>query len=403
MLSICRFFVVILLLETKQQISNKMRTTKEPIRLRWREISNGNKSLYLDIYVNGIRKYEYLHLYLIPERTRKDKETNIKTMQLAEAVRSQRIIEVQNGRFGFQRGRSQTDFFAYTEKIIKKKARTGSTNHYNYSSMLIHLQNFCGRSTLPFSEVTADFADGFCDYLRNAKRLNRYKDKEKQKITMPSLRPNGQLLYWSKFKAVIKQAIKDGIIQTDPCINVEGIKGEHSERIYLTIDELRRMITTKCRDDIAKRAFLFSCLTGLRKSDIERLTWGEVSHEDGYWRITFRQKKTGGLVYMDISDEARSFMGEQRESTDLVFSPFHYSDKMNLKLQQWALESGVSKHITFHSARHTFALLLLDQSTDIYTVSRLLGHTDVRTTQIYAHILDEKKRDAISNLPSLYD
>jgi site-specific recombinase XerD len=106
---------------------------------------------------------------------------------------------------------------------------------------------------------------------------------------------------------------------------------------------------------------------------------------------------------MDISEEARSFMGERGKDSDLVFSPFHYSDKMNLKLQHWALSAGVNKRITFHSARHTFALLLLEQSTDIYTVSKLLGHRDVRTTQRYAHILDDKKRQAIDRIPSLHD
>ena len=95
-------------------------------------------------------------------------------------------------------------------------------------------------------------------------------------------------------------------------------------------------------------------------------------------------------------------MGERGADDDPVFDPFNYSDKMNLKLQHWALAAGVNKRITFHSARHTFALLLLEQSTDIYTVSKLLGHTDVRTTQIYAHILDEKKRSAIGKIPSVF-
>lgn len=378
-----------------------MRKTKEPIRLRSREIKNGNKSLYLDIYIGGTRKYEYLHLYLVPEKSRKDREANIRTMQLAEAVRSQRIIEFQNGRFGFQSTRDQTDFFSYAEKTVEKKSKSGLSGTQNYSAMITHVRNYHGKDQLPFREITPEWAEGFCTYLKTAKKLNRYKDK--RDVPLQNLSQNGKHMYWVKFHAMVRQAVKDGIIQNDPCKNVSGIKQQESERVYLTIDELRRMIGVECRDDVAKKAFLFSCLTGLRKSDIERLTWGDISKEGEYDRITFRQKKTKGLVYMDISKDARSIIGERGKDTDLVFYPFHYSDKMNLKLQHWALASGVNKRITFHSARHTFALLLLDQSTDIYTVSKLLGHTDVKTTQIYAHILDEKKRSAIESLPSLFD
>ena len=398
MSSFCCYFVA---RKKQSNTSNKMRKTKEPIRLRQREISNGNISLYLDIYINGVRTYEYLHLYLIPEKTKKDKETNQKTMQLAEAVRSQRIVEYQNGRFGFQAGRLQTDFFSYTKKLAAKKSKTGSTNHYNYTSMLNHVQAYARKDRLPFSEITPQWAEGFSLYLQDAKRINRYKDKTKP-VSLPPLSRNGQHLYWVKFRAVIRQALKDGIIKDDPCMNVEGIREQQSERVYLTMEEIRKMIKFPCRDEVAKRAFLFSCLTGLRKSDIERLTWSDVSQSDGYWRITFRQQKTKNMVYLDISEEARAFMGERGEDDDPVFDPFNYSDKMNLKLQHWALAAGVNKRITFHSARHTFALLLLEQSTDIYTVSKLLGHTDVRTTQIYAHILDEKKRSAIEKIPSVF-
>ena len=156
-----------------------MRKNKEPVRLRSREVSGGNRSLYLDIYCNGERKYEYLRLYLVPEKTRKDKEENIKTMQLAEAIRAQRIVEFQNGRFGFHSPLSDADYFAYAERIIERKKSSGtSTSYYSYMSMLLHLRQYHKKSRLPFREITKSWVEGFVEYLRHANYINKFKDEE---------------------------------------------------------------------------------------------------------------------------------------------------------------------------------------------------------------------------------
>ncbi len=383
-----------------------MRKTKDPIRLRRRAVANGNTSLYLDIYVDGKRSYEYLRLYLVPEKNAGERQKNRETLQLAEAIRAKRLVDLQNGRFGFSDGSRHADIAVadYIQAVVDKKKTLDTRSYGSYASMLTHFRIFCGHGKPTFRDVTEEFAGAFADYLRTARRLNTRKGcKPSDNKDMPQLGQNARHLYWVKFKSVLNKAVKDKIIDRNPCSFVGGIGHEEVERVFLTVDELRRMTGVECRNPVAKRAFLFSCLTGLRKSDIEKLTWGEVSQVDGFWRITFRQKKTGGLVYLDITDEARSFMGERGDGkdTDLVFSGFYYSDKMNFAIREWAAAAEVRKHLTFHSARHTFALLLLDQSTDIYTVSKLLGHTDVRTTMRYAHILDQKKRDAVLSLPKI--
>lgn len=382
-----------------------MRKTKEPIRLRRRVIKNGNTSLYLDIYVNGRRSYEYLKLYLIPERNAQDKQKNRETLQLAEAIKSKRIVDLQNGRFGFEDSqRLNISVIDYFQSVVDKMKLTGSHSYGNFLSALSHFKIFCKHRKPTFADMTEQFALDWIEYLQTARRLNTHKDQKKtDNKDMPLLSKNARAMYWMKFKSVLARAVKDKIIFKNPCDNIEGITGEQTERVFLTIDELRQMLDVECTNPLAKRAFLFSCLTGLRKSDIERLSWGDLSRVEGFWRITFRQKKTGGLMYLDISDEAREIIGDRgtHKDSDLIFKGFYYSDKTNFALREWAHAAGIHKHLTFHSARHTFALLLLNESEDIYTVSKLLGHASVKTTQIYAHILDQKKRDAVLKIPKI--
>ena len=152
---------------------------------------------------------------------------------------------------------------------------------------------------------------------------------------------------------------------------------------------------------VLKRAFLFSCLTGLRKSDIQKLTWGEVQKFGKYTRIVFKQRKTKGQEYLDISSQAEKYLGERGNPDDIVFTGFTYGSWTSLELQRWSLAAGVNKNLTFHCARHTFAVLMLDLGADIYTVSKLLGHRFLTTTQIYAKVLDKNKQNAVSLIPDI--
>jgi len=199
--------------------------------------------------------------------------------------------------------------------------------------------------------------------------------------------------------AALKQAVKDGIIPTNPAEGVEGFKqGEH-EREFLTLDELQAAVDAECEIPQLKTAFIFSCLTGLRWSDIQKLVWSEMQHsnEMGHY-IRFRQKKTKGVETLPIPEQAISLLGERKENDERVFKGLKYSAWHNLKLQPWMTRAGISKKITFHCARHTYATLQLTLGTDIYTVSKMLGHKDLKTTQVYAKIIDDKKTEAASKI-----
>ena len=147
-------------------------------------------------------------------------------------------------------------------------------------------------------------------------------------------------------------------------------------------------------DPIVKRAALFSALTGLRHSDIQKLTWAEIEEFNGGYRLNFTQQKTKGVEYMPISKQAYQLCGERKDDELLVFAGLPDPSWISKPLERWIKQAGITKHITFHCARHTFATLQLASGTDIYTVSKLLGHTNVKTTQIYAKVVDEKKEKA---------
>ena len=140
-------------------------------------------------------------------------------------------------------------------------------------------------------------------------------------------------------------------------------------------------------------------MTGLRFSDIEKLVWSELEYIEGNgYFIQFRQQKTDGEEMMPISEQAYSLLGERKEPTDKVFKGLNYSAYSNKDLAKWIGAAGITKDITFHCFRHTFATLQLSNGSDIYTVSKMLGHRDLKTTQIYAKIISQTKRDAADRI-----
>lgn len=361
-----------------------MEYKKEPVKLRQRKTSKGLTSLYLDIYSRGRRKYEYLHLYLIPEKNRQDKEKNKQTLRLAEAVCAKRIVEIRNHEFGFMNDTSEVLFFDYFQTLCD--TRNGDKNSGTkciWESCLKHMKMY-EKKEITLANIDSRWIDGFKEYLSKS-----------------NLSINTQWLYFSKLRAALKKAYNDGILMRDVLRGISSVKKAETTRMYLTLDEMRVLADTECNNDVCKRAFLFSCLTGLRKSDVENLTWADVHEQGEFTRIVFRQQKTKGQEYLDISKEAVMLMGDRKQNSTHVFELAVSDVKINRVIAKWVKTAGIDKKITFHCARHSFATLMLDTGTDIYTVSKLLGHSDVATTQIYAKVLDKNKQAAVANMPKI--
>lgn len=373
---------------------------KEPVRLRQRKQDTGNVSLYLDIYVQGKRTYEYLRLYLIPEKSRADKEKNRQTLQLAEAIRAKRLVELREGTYGFNhRQLSNVRFFDYFRIVMSQKRKKDSMSSYGlWNCLYRYLKGFEKRENITFAEITPEWVKGFKAYIDKA---NAFMLDERERNENRPLSENTKFAYYSRLKTLFNHAIKDNIIQSNPANGLESFRAEEGTRMYLTVQEVKKLAATECKNDCIKKAFLFSCLTGLRKSDILRLTWNEVHQQGDFTRIIFKQKKTSGLEYLDITAEAADLMGERKEPESTVFRGLLCTHRTNQILKEWVKEAGIDKDITFHCGRHTFATMMLDLGTDIYTVSKLLGHRELATTQIYAKVIDKNKQAAILKIPSV--
>ena len=387
---------------------------KEPVRIRFKQLSNGSQSIYLDYYtgdvirkenyVGGKRKYEFLKLYLIPERTREDKAKNEATLALAKAIQSKRIVEVQNNAHGFQNtNKSRVNLLDYLENIGKQSAEQGSRNYARTVLNTVRALRLFRGDYIAFRDVDKEFLSEFTDYLRQMPKASKYGVLK----TGGRLSNNSVVSYYGTLRTAINRAYKEGIITVNPTKEFDfasKVRQEPSRREYLTLDELKTLINTECRHEIVKRAFLFSCLCGLRVSDIRKLRWCDLQRSGGRVRIEITMQKTKEPLYLPISDEALKWLPERGEANDSDFIfPLTHEGTVNDTLQHWAKVAGITKHISFHVARHTHATMMLTLGADLYTVSKLLGHKNIATTQIYAKIVDKKKEEAIGLIPNLTD
>ena len=384
------------------------------MRIRFKQLSNGNQSIYLDYYtgdvirkenyVGGKRKYEFLKLYLIPERTREDKAKNEATLALAKAIQSKRIVEVQNDAHGFQNtNKSRVNLLDYLENIGKQSAEQGSRNYARTVLNTVRALKLFRGDYIAFRDVDKEFLSEFTDYLRQMPKASKYGVLK----TGGRLSANSVVSYYGTLRTAINRAYKEGIITVNPTKEFDfasKVRQEPSRREYLTLDELKTLINTECRHEIVKRAFLFSCLCGLRVSDIRKLRWCDLQRSGGRVRIEITMQKTKEPLYLPISDEALKWLPERGEAngSDFIF-PLTHEGTVNDTLQHWAKVAGITKHISFHVSRHTHATMMLTLGADLYTVSKLLGHKNIATTQIYAKIVDKKKEEAIGLIPNLTD
>jgi len=235
-------------------------------------------------------------------------------------------------------------------------------------------------------DIDIDFLESFQEFL-----LSNNKIKQNSKVS-----------YYRKVVAAIRKAHNKKYIIENPTKLVKGLKEEETKREYLTKAELKKVAKKECAIPAYKTAFLFSALTGLRFSDIVKLKRKDIlgSEKKGYY-LRHKEKKTGSEEALPISNSAINLIDLNGPKDDLLIPDLEYSSYNNIKLQEWIDSAKIDKVITFHCARHTFATLQLTLGTDIYTVSKLLGHKELKTTQIYGKIIDEKKQEATDKLNNI--
>ena len=395
------------------------------VTLRQKPIQQNRQTLYLDFYppiphpeTGEPTRREFLGLYVsspVKFKNRKDRngnekqipiyDTNLKQniiietgvkniLQRAEKIRQKREDQLNKPEIytGYEKEQlrlkqqGEQNFVTYFKDLADKRKES---NLKNWLSAFKYLEAFTG-GILKFADLNEKKCNDFKEYLLTTKSNNSSKT---------TLAQNSAVSYFNKVKAALKQAYKDGFLSNDLNTKIEPIKQVETRRNFLTIEELNSLVKTECNNPLMKKAALFSALTGLRFSDIKNLVWGELEYIEGNgYFIQFKQQKTKGVEVMPISEQAYNLLGEQKEPGDKVFDGLTYSAYENKHLYQWIGAAGITKDITFHCFRHTYATLQLSMGTDIYTVSKMLGHRELKTTQVYAKIIDQTKRDAANKI-----
>ena len=367
------------------------KNTKEPVRLREKELANGVRSLYLDIYVNGKRSYEFLKLYLIPETNPQAKVQNENTMRAANTIKLNRILEITNNKAGLKntsirakillKDRMQTFRQAHEQKGVKDQKLIHNTVH----ALTAYNINVAMR------DVNRDYIIGLTNFLRNDYRSPRGK----------KLKDYSVINYLGCLRNALNMAVREDVIADNPIMKLSAqdkVKAPESQREYLTVEEDQQLEATDSPYPHIKQAFLFACYTGLRCSDVRSITWGKIVKDGEKYRLHTVMFKTKRPFYIPLSKKAMQWMPERGDKTDddLIFENIPVQVNTKLYLQPWLDKAGITKPITFHCSRHTFGTMMLTLGADIYTTSKLMGHTKVEVTQIYAKIINKKKDDAVS-------
>jgi integrase len=365
--------------------------SKSAVKIRKREIANGNQSLYLDIYWKGERTYEHLNLFISADGGRTAERVNKETLMLADQIRAQRLIDLQSGKYKIQQTKGQASFIQYFEQLTKERMNSYG-NWGNWNGALKHIKTFTKGKDVKFVDVDEDWLVKFKHFLLTEK-LNKCDT---------TLSQNSCYSYYNKVKAALRQAFEERYINDNPAARIRGIKQGETTREFLSLEEIKAVSAKPCRVKKLKEAFLFSVLTGLRWSDIMKLTWSEVrgSNKEG-WHLRFQQQKTKQFETLPINAQARELLGETGKPDERVFVGLKYSAYTNVALNQWMMSAGIHRNITFHCGRHTHATLLLSSGVDIYTVSKMLGHKHLQTTEIYTRVTNIKKNEAMAKLPQL--
>jgi len=335
------------------------------------KIYKGSTYLFLEYSQNGKRHWESTGLKLIG-----DKKADAQTMHRAEYLKNQLLIKVNSMEDDSAEFASEKNFMMFWDDVC-----VNNPEHKRLRSVYNVVYEYV-KGFLNFKDINERWWDGFKRYML-----------EKRKNTPNTVETALQLI-----KATLNRAVRAKLLNKNPLADIKQRRVK-VDRAYLTFEEIKRMSEAPCLYPELKRAFLFSCFTGLRLSDIEQLTYKHFVNDS----INIVQEKTGDHVNVPLSETAIDLLGTAYKSAPLDQLVFELPSRsqMHGAMRAWVKASGINKKVTYHTSRHSFATLAITNSVEIAVLSKIMGHSDLRTTQVYAKIVDEKTREAVAKLPRL--
>jgi len=356
------------------------------VRLRGKRLSNYIISLYLDYYQGYIkdndkiktkRKVEYLKIYLTDNPgTPEERLKNDEALRLAQMIRNNRESDLQHNSEGLIAPfRKKTNFIdyceAYQNSYQKKDIRM-------IKAAISEFKSFTNQNYLTPALIDEAKVKGYRDYL-----INKFHGETPNSV-------------FARFKKILNAATEEGLFIKNPAQKITCKIPEGIPKEILTPDEIIKLSKTECGNTQIKRAFLLSLNTGLRFVDITDLKYKHITNG----LIKKPQQKTGREVSIDLNNTAINLIGKMGQPDEFIFNLPSFNGCIKT-LRNWAKKAGINKKITWHSARHSFATILLMNKTDIKTVGSLLGHSKIEHTQKYTHIVNELKAQAVKSLPDI--
>jgi integrase len=352
--------------------------------LRKKKLTGGRQSYYLDIWHGDKRHYEFLKIYTTKARNPIEKKSNEAMKELADNIRAKRELDLAASDHGYiPKFKRDTNFLAYFQAF---KDSYKNKDERLVKGALTHFTNFLneeGIKYLPLKSLDEQLCRDFKNYLES--------------------KVNGETIanYFKKFRSVIQAAVRDKLLMSDVTAGVKIVRQNGLKKDILNLDEIQLLSKARCGNDQVKRAFFFSLNTGLRFCDVKALTWKNIDNE----KIRFTQAKTKNTssaanLTIDLNKTALNMIGSRGKPDEIVFTlPSHTACLKDLKT--WVKAAKIEKHITWHCARHSIAVNLLDNGTDVKTVASVLGHSGLAHVDKYLRVIDERKKQAVNRLPEI--
>jgi len=384
------------------------------VEIKERALKAGNRGLYLEYYEKGFRKRENLHLYLIPEDAPDAKSINKRTYLKAMAIRSDRILNPPEfdtkpePEDGIDR---TTTWLEWCDEYIRYSAGCGNGESAMRQKMTVRKRineylDRIGRTDILLKDVTTEVISGLYDYMRNDYRNPGQIKVRNGRLSDFSLRHFGETI-----NAIFNKALREGRIGFNPLRGLNKLERFHTpdkHREYLTPDELMRFLAVETATETehqVQTAFGFSSMTGLRLGDIQRLRWGDIKLMGEGWAVSIVQHKTGSPVTVPLNELAFTLLPPRPENDDEhVFRLPGESGKVTKYVRSIRDKAGITgKELTFHCSRHTAATLAISAGAELYSVSKILGHRNLVSTQVYAKVNLDKKIETVNLTKGVFD
>lgn len=385
------------------------------VEIKERKLTAGNRSLYLEYYEKGFRKKENLHLYLVPDDAPNARKINGQTYNKAREIQAQRILNPPSfeskKKKPEENGRAKTmTWLQWCDDYIQS-----AIDGENCKKMIQHkgvvrkrIAAYLKRIRKPdilLKDVGRDMISGLFKYMRDD-----YRNPGQIKADGGKLADFTLVLFEETVKAIFNKAVRDGLIPFNPIQDLAKEERFHvpdKHREYLTTDELKRFLAVETQtqaEQTVQKAFGFSCMTGLRLGDMQRLRWSDIKTVGEVQAVSIIQHKTKRLVTVPLNDLALSLLPPRPANGEdsIIFPLVKKPDNVAKYVRRIKEKAGIEKDFTYHSSRHSAATLAITAGAELYSVSKILGHGSIVSTQVYASVNMEKKAEAVNLTAGLF-